>query len=277
MLCARARWLGGSHATGMAETVLAATLPEPTVLHAALVGARSDSIAGPFRAVTAVESTVLHAAIGIPLIACSLWSAGTLRPLAVREATVAAARCTDARFTLRPGAAGRLDTSRTQPLDVIARRPGRHDRTMLELGGRPSAAPLVRHEALGRRSHAELAVQRSEVVVIADAARSPAAAEVVLVEPHHGIAHAEVLEVGHVVHVDEPRVVDDHVVDDARAAPAAPVRSSHEPAAAPPRNHRLAEAERAPAHERRADAHRDADARRTEEGDEGGRIHRLPR
>jgi hypothetical protein len=41
--------------------------------------------------VTAVESTVLHAAIEIPLIARSLWSAGTLRPLAVREATVAAA------------------------------------------------------------------------------------------------------------------------------------------------------------------------------------------
>src|SRR5206468_754259 len=86
-----------------------------------------------------------------------------------------------------------------------------------------------------------------------------------------GVVNVDVAVDGDVLHVDDRGAVDDDVVDDARPAPAGPPRAADEARRAPPRNHRLAPAERDPADERRADRH--AHAGRTEERDEGGRVH----
>src|SRR4030095_4555332 len=107
---------------------------------------------------------------------------------------------------------------------------------------------------------------------VADARRPAAAAEPIVVEADHRIAHAEVLEVRDGPGVHDPRVVDYDVVDDPGTAAPAPVRAPREGAAAPPRDHGLTESERTPADERRADADRDADAGRTEERDQRRRI-----
>src|SRR5206468_3220640 len=87
------------------------------------------------------------------------------------------------------------------------------------------------------------------------------APEVVPTLGNHGVADVLVLEGVHVPYVHEDVLVDDDVVHDVRASPAAPPAGPDEAHRTPPRNNRLAEAERHPANEReRADTHADGRA-----------------
>ena len=73
--------------------------------------------------------------------------------------------------------------------------------------------------------------------------------------------------------MDDGRALDDHVVDDVRATPPAPPRDPDERARSPPRNARLAPAERHPTDHGRPDTDRHRDPTPTEEGDERRRVH----
>src|SRR5262249_51803921 len=85
-----------------------------------------------------------------------------------------------------------------------------------------------------------------------------------------------ILEDVHVPHVHEDVLLDDDVVHDVRATPAAPPASPDEAHGAPPRDDRLTEAERHPADEREcadAHAHGRADERHQSRRIYGGHDH----
>ena len=142
---------------------------------------------------------------------------------------------------------------------------------------RPHATARRGHEARGRRGDLGPGVGRLEAlhVHLGDARRRDgAAAEAILVDHHHGVLHGGVAVDVDVLHVHHGRVVDDHVVHDAWATPAAPCRHVGETRPPPPGHERLTPPERHPAQDRPADADADAQTGPAEERDEGGSIHR---
>ena len=95
--------------------------------------------------------------------------------------------------------------------------------------------------------------------------------EMLLANRHDGVLDVGVLVDVDVGDVHDRRTIDDDVVDDARPTPAGPRRSADEVRSPPPRDQRLAPAQRDPADSR--DADRDPNARSSEERDERRSIH----
>ena len=102
--------------------------------------------------------------------------------------------------------------------------------------------------------------------------------EAVCRHAHDCIGNARVLVVN-MGDIDDIGVVNNDIVDDARTAPARPVRGADVAASTPPRHHRLAPAERDPAHCGRsladADRHAAAVPAKAEEGNQRRRIDRA--